>query len=124
MDEKEQKTITFKLSDKEAELLDERASQANLSRSDYLRSLIAAPAAAAKSIEETLRYILYMVESLHLSTYLIAEKSAVLYPEQLQEILRDATGQAGLYVHRMEQNFARLRDLLAAIAKSEAQANG
>jgi Ribbon-helix-helix protein, copG family len=120
MDEKEQKVITFKLSDKETELLDERASQANMSRSDYLRSLIATPRTTNKSIEETLRYLLYMVESLHLSTYLIAEKSAVLYPEQLQEILQDATGQAGLYVHRMEQNFARLQQLLAAITKSEA----
>ena len=118
-------TVACRVTAEEKSRLQTDADKANLSLAEYVRTKALAPAQTTDPrIEETLRYLLYMVESLHLSTYLIAEKSAALYPEQLQEILQDATGQAGLYVHRMEQNFARLRDLLAAITKREAQGNG
>jgi len=118
-------TIGFRATQEEKSRLQAEADKAKLSLAEYVRTkaLTSAPT-TDPSMRETLRYLIYMVENLHLSTYLIAEKSAVLYPEQLQEILQDATGQAGLYVHRLSENFARLQDLLAAIVKSEAQGNG
>ena len=117
--------LTPSVSAEEKSRLQTDADKAKLSLAEYVRTKALAPAQTTDSgIEETLRYLLYMVESLHLSTYLIAEKSAVLYPEQLQEILQNAIGQATLYVHQMEQNFARLRDQLSAVAKGEAQGNG
>ena len=118
-------TIAFRATAEEKSRLQSEADKVKLSLAKYVRTKALAPAQTTDSgIEETLHYLIYMVENLHLSTYLIAEKSAVLYPEQLQEILQDATGQAGLYVHRLSENFARLQDLLAAIVKSEAQGNG
>jgi Ribbon-helix-helix protein, copG family len=113
--ETEPRTITFKLPAEEADALDARASQAGVSRSDYLRTLLAAPPAAAPppDLQEILHYLVYMIENLHLSTYLIAEKSGALLPEQLQEILKEATGEAAFYMSQLDQHFTRLAKLVA-----------
>ena len=117
-------TIAFRATAEERARLQTQADSVKQSLAEYVKSKALAPAQTTEPwLQETLRYLIYMVENLHLSTYFIAEKSAFLQPEQLSEILQDATGQAGLYVHQLDKNFARLQQLLTAIAKSEAQEN-
>jgi hypothetical protein len=125
VDEKQPQVISCKVSAEEAEAIKARAAALEISVSEYVRTrALSDPLTANRSVEESLRYIIYLIENLHLSTYLIAEKSAFLQPQQLHEILKDATRQAALHAHQLDSNFARLRDLIAAFSKADAQENG
>ena len=109
MDTTNTQVMSLRLSAEEIEKIDAAAAMTGMSRPDYVRSkLLMAPASApAIPLQETLNYLIYMVENLHLSTYLIAEKSAVLLPEQLQEILKRATGEAAYYVSTLASTWRR-----------------
>jgi hypothetical protein len=123
VDEKQPQVLSCKVSAEEAETIKTRAAALEISVSEYLRTRgLSDPPTSSKLVEESLRYLIYMVENLHLSTYLIAEKSAFLEPEQLHAILKHATQEAALYVHHLDRNFARLRDLIAAFVKADEQA--
>ena len=122
MDATNTQVMSLRLSIEELQKIDAAAAEAGMSRPDYARTKLLEPVPTASSaLEESIRYLIYMVENLHLSTYLIAEKSAFLEPEQLHAILKSATQEAGLYVHQLTRHFAKLRELVDAFQAADEQ---
>jgi len=122
MDATNTQVMSLRLSIEELQKIDAAAAEAGMSRPDYARAKLLEPATTASyALEESIRYLIYMVENLHLSTYLIAEKSVFLEPEQLQAILKSATQEAGLYVHQLTRHFAKLRELVKAFHAADEQ---
>ena len=122
MDATNTQVMSLRLSIEELQKIDAAAAEAGMSRPDYARTKLLEPATTASSaLEESIRHLIYMVENLHLSTYLIAEKSAFLEPEQLHAILKSATQEAGLYVHQLTRHFAKLRELVEAFQAADEQ---
>ena len=120
MDATNTQVMSLRLSIEELQKIDAAAAGAGMSRPDYARAKLLEPATTASSLlEESIRYLIYMVENLHLSTYLIAERSAFLEPEQLHAILKSATQEAGLYVHQLTRHFAKLRELVDAFQAAD-----
>ena len=122
MDATNTQVMSLRLSIEELQKIDAAAAEAGMSRPDYARTKLLEPVpTASPALEESIRYLIYMVENLHLSTYLIAEKSAFLEPEQLHAILKSATQEAGLYVHQLTRHFAKLRELVEAFQAADEQ---
>jgi len=115
MDDKEQKVITFKLSVEETEALDARATHAGMSRSDYLRMVLFAPAEAPSAdLEPILRHLIYIANRTHTAVYSIAETAGTLSSDQLQEI-HDACRLEGLrYVSDLPQCMAKVQAQITA----------
>jgi predicted DNA binding CopG/RHH family protein len=115
MEEKEQRVITFKLSAEEADILDGRASQAGMSRSDYLRTVIFAPTRSPNdNLEELLRHLIYIADRTHIAVYYIAEIAGTLPTERLQAIYDEAAQEGVRYLNELPQRIATVQAQLAA----------
>jgi Ribbon-helix-helix protein, copG family len=126
MDEKEQKVITFKLSAEETEALDTKANQAGLSRSDYLRTLLAAhPQPIAEQFEDLLKYAIYGINQVYLAVYSIAEAEGkagrFLTSTQLDEIHKQIKEDTVKYAVNFPKMLPVALAAIAERAKKEAE---
>src|SRR5258708_6985026 len=100
MEERDQ-TIGFRVSAKERQALDEEATKAGLTLTEYVRSkvLSRASTSSAESFERLLRHLIYYVNRIHVAVYSIAETAATLSTDQLQEIYDDAVQESIRYLN-------------------------
>jgi hypothetical protein len=121
VDEKEQKTITFKLSAEETERLDAKVNAAGLSRSDYLRKVLFAPAEPSNGNRDRMfRYVIYVLQRIHSAIYLIAEqtgKHGVLSTEQLQQVYLNSLNTTLEVMTEADENITKMeKDIAEVIA--------
>jgi hypothetical protein len=124
MDDKEQKVITFKLSAEEAETLDAKASQAGMSRSDYLRMMLFTPAkSATNDLEALIKHSIYMINQVYVGLFSIAEAQGkagrFLSMEQLEAVFDQVRADALVYAVEFPDSFAAVQAEIAALSKKD-----
>jgi hypothetical protein len=123
MDDTELRTITFKVSNEEAEAIDRAARGGGFTRSDYIRlcllKLQRDLRESPQNVSETrdpvvlLHHIIYGLQRIHTGMYMMVETSGVLSPEQLDAI-ESATAQHGIeFLSNIDERVAKTRAQLA-----------
>ena len=123
MDDTELRTITFKVSNEEAEAIDRAAREGGFTRSDYIRQCLLklqrdsreSPQNVPESRDFTvmLHHVIYGLQRIHTGMYMMAETTGVLSSEQLDAIDR-ATAQRGIeFLSNIDERIARTRTQLA-----------
>jgi hypothetical protein len=115
MDERDQ-TIGFRVSAKERQALDEEATKAGVSLTEYVRSkaFSAASAAPTADLEALIRYLIYMINRLHVAVFSIPEVAGTLSTEQLQTIYESAVTEAVQWMPELPKHMAKLQAQITA----------
>jgi hypothetical protein len=124
MDDTELRTITFKVSNQEAEAIDAAAREGGFTRSDYIRqrllnrqldsqeSTLNVP--DTRDSKVLLHYIIYGLQRIHTGMYMMVETACALSPEQLDGIDR-ATAERGVeFLSNIDE---RITKTLAQLAR-------
>ncbi len=123
MDDTELRTITFKVSNEEAEAIDRAAREGGFTRSDYIRqcllNLQRDSREGPQNVSETkdpmvlFHHIIYGLQRIHTGMYMMVETAGVLSPEQLDAI-ESATAQRGIeFLSSIDERVAKTRAQLA-----------
>jgi hypothetical protein len=123
MDDTELRTITFKVSNEEAEAIDRAAREGGVTRSDYIRrrllNLQRDSRENPQNVPETrdpmvlFHHIIYGLQRIHTGMYMMVETAGVLSPEQLDAI-ESATAQRGIeFLSNIDERVAKTRAQLA-----------
>ena len=123
MDDTELRTITFKVSNEEAESIGRAAREGGFTRSDYIRQCLLKlqrdSRESPQNVPETrdptvlLHYIIYGLQRIHTGMYMMAETAGVLPPEKFDAIDR-ATAQRGIeFLSNIDERIAKTRAQLA-----------
>ena len=112
MDEKERRFISFQVTAEEAEVIENAANQQGLSRSEYLRQTLLAPAPvpAATRDDPLLHHLIYLLARLQASTYMIAERQGALPPATLEEVYAATASAAGRYLRELDDRIAQMNE--------------
>jgi hypothetical protein len=123
MDDTELKTITFKVSNEEADAIDAAAREGGVTRSDYIRRCLLKlqrdSGESPQNVSETrdpmvlFHHIIYGLQRIHTGMYMMVETARVLSPEQLDAI-ESATAQRGIeLLSNIDERIAKTRAQLA-----------
>jgi hypothetical protein len=112
MDEKERRFISFQVSAKEAETIEAAAAQQGVSRSEYLRQKLLAPAVQPTNcdIEAMLRHLIHITNCTHGAVYSIAETAGTVPTPQLREIYDDLTTAMTRYLADLPNRMAKVQE--------------
>jgi hypothetical protein len=115
MDERDQ-TIGFRVTAKERQTLDEEATKAEQTLTEYVRSkaFSAGNTAPTRDLEPLSRYLMYMINRVHIAVFSIPEVAGTLSTEQLQTIYDSAVPEAVEWMPELPKHMAKLQAQIAA----------
>jgi hypothetical protein len=115
VDEKQQ-VISCKVSDEEAETIKASAAALSISVSEYVRKRVLSRAseASTSNLETLSRFIIYMINRLHIAVFSIPEVAGTLSTEQLQTIYDSAVPEAVEWMPELPKHMAKLQAQITA----------
>ena len=116
MEDKDKRIVSFQVSADELEAIEGAAAKQGISRSEYVRSKVLAPAGQGPqgNFEALLRYLIYITNRTHMAVYAIAENAGTLTTDRLQTIYDDAVTEGLRCMAELPERMAKTQAQIAA----------
>jgi len=127
MDEKKRRMVSFEIDVDELEIIEARAANAGLSRSEYLRARAMSDPAETSSnkLEALIKHSIYMANQIYVGLFSIAEAQGqarrFLSTEELRKVYDQVRAEALVYAVEFPESFEAVQAEIAAAAKSGAK---
>ena len=125
MDDKERRMISFQVSGQELEMIEGRAAEAGLSRSEYIRARALSESAERSDnyLAELIKHGIYLANQAIVAVFSIAQAEGkhnrFLSYDELREVYKRVNAEAILYAVEFPEQFVQVQDLIEAERKAE-----
>jgi mobilization protein NikA len=125
VDDKERRMITFQVSGQELEMIEARAAEAGLSRSEYIRArALSEPAEHSYNyLADLIKHGIYLANQAIVAQYSIAQAEGkhnrFLSYDEIREVYKRVNVEAIQYALEFPEEFVQVQELIEAERKAE-----